>query len=284
MQVTFYGVRGSTPTPGTSTVRYGGNTVSTEVRLADGSVIILDAGTGIRELGKALLKRPAEGSMSLLLSHVHWDHILGLPFFAPVWMRGTELSIYPVANDEQRVFARQLSMFDGVHFPVRASDLPAVLHLVDALDAEWRIGSAIVRRIALNHPGGAQGFRIDDSDGSSIVYLTDNELVHTSPNEKLLENLANFSRGVGLMIHDAQYLHSDMPLKLGWGHSLVDEVLELGRRSEAARLALFHHDPDRDDNALDVIAAHASAWCADRAPHTEALVAREGQTINVTAR
>jgi phosphoribosyl 1,2-cyclic phosphodiesterase len=280
MQVTFWGVRGSTPTPGHSTVRYGGNTVCTEVQLSDGSILILDAGTGMRELGLSLQKREHRGPMSLLLSHVHWDHILGLPFFAPLWKRGTELVVYPVANDEQRMFARQLAMFDGVHFPVRATDIPAKLELVDNTEAVWKIGPATVTRIGMNHPGGAQGFRIEDSDGSSLAYLTDNELVNTPPNEMLMDRLASFAREVDVLVHDAQYLASDMPIKRGWGHSVIDEVLRLGVESRAHNLVLFHHDPERNDDALDAIQTHASDFLATAAPHAKAIVAFEGMKLD----
>lgn len=284
MQVTFWGVRGSTPTPGNSTVRFGGNTVCTEVQLSDGSVLILDAGTGLRELGISLEARGHTGPMSLLLSHVHWDHILGLPFFQPLWKPGTELRIFPVANDEQRVFARQLAMFDGVHFPIRAADIPARLELVDNNEEVWHVGPAKITRTAMNHPGGAQGFRIEDDDGSSLAYLTDNELVNLAANEDLTERLARFSRGVDLLIHDAQYLPSDMPAKRGWGHSVLDDVLGLARASRARNLVLFHHDPGRDDTALDAIQVHVTDWCTANAPDTRGVVANEGLTFHLMQR
>src|SRR5437868_2483595 len=134
MRVTFYGVRGSTPTPGPSTARYGGNTSCVEVRLGDGSLLVLDAGTGLRELGKVLLAEGHADPIHLLLSHVHWDHILGLPFFGPVWQSGTNIRIYPV-SDKQRNFCQQLAIFDGVHFPVQRKDVPSKLDVVD-IDGE----------------------------------------------------------------------------------------------------------------------------------------------------
>src|SRR5262249_19402679 len=154
MQVRFFGVRGSVPTPGSATVRYGGNTVCVEVRLADGTVLIFDAGTGIRELGKVLLAEHHAGPFSLLLTHVHWDHIIGLPFFGPLWRHETTVNVWPLANDAHQDSARRRSLFDGVHFPVRGTDIPARLDLLAPDTDEWRIGSARVRRVALNHPGG----------------------------------------------------------------------------------------------------------------------------------
>jgi len=281
MRVTFHGVRGSIPTPGPSTVRYGGNSACVEVRLADGSLIILDAGTGIRELGKRLLQEGFADRIHLLVTHLHWDHIIGLPFFGPLFRRETKLSLYSFG---QRWLARggRPILFDGEHFPVQFAELPLHLTVVEPAEDEISIGSARVRRIPLNHPGGADGFRIDDEDGAILCYLTDNELfapvgVRTSP-----ADLAQFSSGAGLIIHDAQYLPSDMPLKKGWGHSLVEEVLDLGRQAEARSLALFHHEPERDDLALDQIGLDARAWAREHAPAMQPIVAREGLSVDVT--
>lgn len=279
MRVRFYGVRGSTPTPGPSTVRYGGNTVCVDVRLSDGTALILDAGTGLRALGKTLMAEKHTGPLSLLLTHVHWDHILGLPFFAPIWQKGTRLRIWPLANAEQETFCQKLTLFDGIHFPVHAADIPAEIELVAKQEASWAVGPARVRRIALNHPGGAQGFRIDDGE-RSIAYLTDNEL-SAEAKATSLDELAAFARGVDLLVHDAQYVDADMPAKRGWGHSVVDDVLRLGQRAEAKHLVLFHHEPERDDDALDAIAARAKAWMREHAPASAVTVAHEGLELDL---
>jgi phosphoribosyl 1,2-cyclic phosphodiesterase len=275
MRVTFHGVRGSIPTPGPSTVRYGGNTVCVEARLADGSLIVLDAGTGIRELGKRLMRERHTGSIHLLITHGHWDHIIGLPFFGPLYSSDTHLVLHavtPFASER----TRNPIIFDGEHFPVRFADLPARIEH-DETSADLRIGSARVRHIQLNHPGSCLGFRIDDDgDGTSLCYLTDNELHPPGDVTTTAPELARFAAGATLLVHDAQYVRSDMPAKRGWGHSVVDEVLALGKDAEARTLALHHHEPERDDEALDVIAAVAEAWAKENAPAMKALVAREG--------
>jgi phosphoribosyl 1,2-cyclic phosphodiesterase len=281
MQVRFFGVRGSVPTPGGATVRYGGNTVCVEARLADGTVLIFDAGTGIRELGKVLLAEHHSGPFSMLLTHVHWDHIMGLPFFGPLWRRDVSLDIWPLANDAHQDSARRRSLFDGVHFPVRGSDIPAHIELIEPPPGDWRIGSARVRRVPLNHPGGAQGFRVDDADGSSLAYLTDNELAPPGSGSAATEDLARFSRGVNVLIHDAQYDESEMSQKRGWGHSSLESALELGDKAETPHLVLFHHDPDRDDDALDAVAERARAHLAHVRRATLATVAREGLVISI---
>ncbi len=278
MRVRFYGVRGSVPAPGPETARYGGNTSCVDVRLGDGSIIVLDAGTGMRKLGDALLGEQHSSPVNLLLSHTHWDHILGLPFFGPLWKQETELLIYPLATDAQERFQR--TIFDDIHFPVSANDIPAKVEFMRPEGIEWRIGSARVRRIGLNHPGSAQGFRIDDDDGSSIAYLTDNEL--SAPSAIVTpDDLARFAEGVDLLIHDSQYIQADMPAKLGWGHSVVDDVLRLGVLATPRTLALFHHDPDRTDAELDRMGERSANWIGEHTKATSLIVASEGMTLDL---
>lgn len=279
MRVRFYGVRGSIPSPGPTTARYGGNTVCVRVELSDGTTIICDAGTGMRELGKELMAEGVPTPLHLLLTHVHWDHVIGLPFFAPLYRAETRLNLYPLPNVVQE--GRRQTLFDGVHFPVRAEDIPAGLDPIEDMSAVWQVGSARVTRIALNHPGGAQGFRIDDADGVSLTYLTDNELAPPGTATTSLQEISAFSKDVDLMIHDAQYLPVDMPAKLGWGHSRIDEVLALAKQSHARHSVLFHHDPDRDDDALDRIAVEAREWLADNAEGARATVAHEGLAVTL---
>lgn len=278
MRVTFYGVRGSVPAPGPQTARYGGNTSCVEVRLADGSTLALDAGTGLRELGNTLVREGRESKVHLLLSHTHWDHVLGLPFFAPLWNKANHVLVYPLANDAQARF--QGSIFDDIHFPVSVNDIPAKVELARPEGLIWQVGSASVRPVQLNHPGGAQGFRIEDADGTSLAYLTDNELNARSA-VITMDALARFAEGVDLLIHDAQYLPSDMPHKLGWGHSIVDDVLRLAVMAGPKRLALFHHDPDRTDDDLDALAERARAWVQKNTPHLDVIVAREGLSLDL---
>jgi phosphoribosyl 1,2-cyclic phosphodiesterase len=275
VRVTFYGVRGSLPTPGSRTVRYGGNTSCIEVRLADGTIVILDGGTGLRELGKDLVTENPRTPLHLLITHMHWDHIIGVPFFAPIYTAETTLVLHPLIMESTGAPLRQDELFDGLHFPLRMHQLPSKIVRPPPADGAWTIGSARVTRTRLNHPGGSTGFRIDDADGASMVLLTDNEIDPPGGPIVSATELAKFANGAGLLVHDSQYLDSEVDGKRGWGHSTIQQVLELGRAAEARRVALYHHDPDRHDDALDQIEHDAKEWWRQHAKAGEVLVAAE---------
>jgi phosphoribosyl 1,2-cyclic phosphodiesterase len=232
----------------------------------------------MRELGKILVREERPSPVHLFLSHTHWDHVMGLPFFAPLYDKNNHLVVYPLANEAQERFQRNI--FDDIHFPVSVNDIPSKVEFARPEGEEWRVGSARVRRILLNHPGGAQGFRVDDDDGSSVAYLTDNEIAAGNP-IVTVDQLARFADGVSLLIHDSQYIPADMPHKRGFGHSLVEDVLKLGQFARPNQLVLFHHDPDRSDEALDQIGTRSKQWLAENAKGVDLLVAHEGLTLDL---
>jgi phosphoribosyl 1,2-cyclic phosphodiesterase len=288
MRVTFWGVRGSVPTPGPRTVRYGGNTSSIAVELQDGTIVLLDGGTGLRELGRSLQGIVKLPTFHLLVTHVHWDHVLGVPFFAPIYRPDTHVIFHPAGGDRGTHYGPE-QLFDGRRFPLRLHQVPSEIERAkvdNPLDART-IGSARLTATRLNHPGGSTGYRLDDADGSSLVLYTDNELApgpsHTQPPVEPFDfgRLREFAKGASLLVHDAQYTEADLPLKLGWGHSIVSSVLELGRTSSVNTIALYHHDPDRDDDALEMIDTAAQAWWKQHVGAGAAIVAREGLVLDV---
>jgi phosphoribosyl 1,2-cyclic phosphodiesterase len=277
MTVKFWGVRGSIPSPGPSTVRYGGNTACVSIDLGGDRTLVLDGGTGIRQLGKALISTPAD--IFVLVSHIHWDHIQGIPFFEPLYQ--PERTIYMLAFRFGGVFSCLIQQMDSAHFPVDRKKLPSQCHHVrrHAMSFLRRRGFKI-SRIAINHPGGGYGYRIETGD-RSVVYLTDNEL-DPPPDKTIIgfNEFVRFCQDANLLIHDAQYIDKDMPQKKGWGHSTVSQACELAEAAGAKHLVLFHHDPDRTDDELDSIQDEARSWFEKENSTIRCTAAFEGLTLD----
>ena len=272
MIATIWGARGSVATPGPATVRYGGNTSCVELLLADGTTLVLDAGTGIRELGLRLADRlPAP--IHLLLTHLHLDHIAGLPFFAPLWDARAELHIWgPRPPHESLEDAIARSMAPPL-FPVSIHEAPSRITFHDLPDEVWRLASAEVSAAPVRHRGPTVGYRVVEG-GRSLVYIPDHE-PYAGP-----ELLSGFrlARDASILLHDAQYLESEYPAHSGWGHSSVAHAVAFARRARARRLVLFHHDPLHSDEDLALLEARAAElWDGPRPPE----LAREGMRLTL---
>jgi phosphoribosyl 1,2-cyclic phosphodiesterase len=251
VRVKLWGARGSVPSPGPETMRYGGNTSCVQVTLSDGTILSLDSGTGIRALGLAL---PGEGTrIQILLTHLHLDHIQGLMFFAPAFRPTSEIVIWgPEAADAplQDRIARYIS---APLSPIEVRELPCDVSFRDAPHTEWEIGSARVRAASVTHRGPTLGYRLTEGD-TTLCYIPDHEPALGADLERDgQEWISGFdlARDADLLIHDCQYTEEEYPQHVGWGHSSLEHTLTFARRTRTRRLLLFHHDPLHSDDFLD---------------------------------
>lgn len=252
MQVRIWGCRGSIAAPGPDTIRYGANTSCLEVTLDDGSLIVLDAGTGLRPLGVRLRDEPPR-PIHLLLTHLHVDHLEGLGAFAPIWDPATELHIWGPPSPLTSLADRIARYFSPPLFPVHLSDVPSEVSFHDAPDGSWTIGSATVTAAPIIHQGPTVGYRIEEG-GRVLTYLTDHEPalgpdLRTAAPEWI--SGLTLARDADVLVHDCQYTDDEYPSHEGWGHSSASHVASFAERAGVDRLILFHHDPSHGDDELD---------------------------------
>lgn len=293
----FWGVRGSIPAPGAGTLGYGGNTACVEVR-AEGELIILDAGSGLRLLGRALASEyPVEPlHLTLLISHTHWDHIQGFPFFLPAYDRKNHIRILGYEGAREgltRVFSLQM---EGPYFPIDFKELPSHIVIEELKERTFQLGKVRVQAMSANHPGTCMGYRLS-AGGHSMVYLPDNEpcyLVHPRPHRELGEAGAgaagpqaqaaltrDFVRDADVLILDAQYDAKEYKTHMGWGHGCLDDVVSLAIEAKVKRLFLFHHDPDHDDAKISAMVEHAREMVRAAGSALRVDAAREGEVVKL---
>ncbi len=290
MLVRFWGTRGSLAKPGPGTVRYGGNTSCVEVRGGDGTLIVLDCGTGAHGLGQALLAGPKPCNGHLLIGHTHWDHIQGFPFFAPLFVAGNVWDIY-APGALGRALERTLSgQMEHTYFPVTLAQLGATIRYHDIAECEFAIGPVRVTAQYLNHPALTLGYRMEEA-GNAVVYAVDHEPHAANPAARGAGDPArhgedqrhiDFLAGADLVIHDTQYTIAEYPQKTGWGHTPAEWAVDYAMAAGARRLALTHHDPLRDDAGVDRVLE----ICRRRAEGSglEVFAAAEGQEIRFAAK
>jgi len=275
MQITFYGVRGSIASPGPETAGVGGNTSCVEV-ICGNERIIVDAGTGLRKLGDRMM---SEGALeaTMLLSHQHWDHIQGIPFFVPAYVPSAKLKVFGGVNGVMSLRDTLAHQMTAPVFPVRLDELGAQIDLCEVRSGEsFAIGNARVKAIKVNHPGGCFAYRID-YEGRSVVYATDTE--HYACVDPALKALA---AGADVLIYDSQYTPEEYRgdsgrSKVGWGHSTYVAGAELARSAGVGQYVLYHHDPSRNDAKVAEIELKAQALFA------QSVAAREGMQISLRA-
>lgn len=275
MNITFWGCRGSIPVSDMRMIRYGGNTTSVEVSDED-TVIIIDAGTGIRRLGEELIKRK-QHDIHLLITHSHWDHIQGFPFFPPVYLDHTHITIFGCTNSYKRfkdIFTHQMS---SEYFPIQFEDLKATITFDDSVcpNKAIHIGKFTIMPIQTNHPIYTLGFRIEHGN-DSFVFITDNELCNPTPTVSF-EQFADFCNNATYLVHDAQFTHAEYAKRKGWGHSTFEQVLALGTAAHVKNLGFTHHDPTREDIKLAAI----EDFLLKQAYPFTVFAAKEQQTITI---
>ncbi|HJP58123.1 MAG TPA: MBL fold metallo-hydrolase [Gemmatimonadales bacterium] len=285
-QLTFWGTRGSIPTPGPATTRYGGNTPCVTLS-AGGPLLILDAGSGLRCLGHELMRPPAPKPLraNLLLSHTHWDHIQGLPFFKPLSVRGNSLCVYGASQDGvalEEILGRQM---DPMVFPVPLKAMAATVHVENIGEGELPLDGFEVTAFRLRHPGTTLGYRVAPPDGGrDLAYVTDNELgaggQYDLPAD-WRDGLVSQLEGVDTLVHDAMYSDSMIEARAGWGHSTPAQAVDLAAECECRRLVLFHHEPEHDDAAVDRMLEEARAYARKAAPRLTVVAAVEGETLTL---
>jgi phosphoribosyl 1,2-cyclic phosphodiesterase len=289
----FWGVRGSIPVPGPGTLRYGGNTTCVELR-ADDEIIVLDAGTGIRALGAALEKEFGSRSIkiSLLITHMHWDHIQGFPFFLPSYNDKNFVRILGYDGADAGLRDILIGQMATPFFPVKLQALPGRIEIKKLQKYEFNIGSVRVRAKLMNHPGVCAGYRLDSSQGS-VAFLPDTESfdalkIHSikstllSPEqmrsraEEARASLVEFLRGCDVLILDTQYTDDEYKSHVGWGHGSLTSTVNLALDADVRKLVLFHHDPSHDDATIDKMVENARKMVAAAGKPLKVEAAREG--------
>ena len=285
MKVKFWGVRGSIPTPSQETVRYGGNTSCVSVDLGE-NMVIFDAGTGIRLLGNAILQRPTKPKMDMFLSHVHWDHIQGFPFFGPGYVPGFKIDVHGRGKADNTLGQILAGQMEGPNFPVSLNQLGAQFTYSDlrpgqSVDIKGADGKASARVDCVNghHPNGVLVYRINDlRTGRSVVYATDTE--HNG--ERMDQGIAALAKGADVMIYDGMYTPEEYESKYkGWGHSTWEKGFEIASHAGVKKYVVFHHDPNHTDEFLEGYEADVRGKCQALSPAMDVRFAREGMEIDL---
>ncbi|UCD77980.1 MAG: MBL fold metallo-hydrolase [Desulfobacterales bacterium] len=251
MKIRVWGSRGSIPVSGKEYLKYGGDTTCVEILTKSGDTIVIDAGTGIRRLGNKLAEEKCY-DINFIFTHAHWDHLMGFPFFKPLYFAHSTIRMHRCPFHNEFVETILSKVMSPPNFPVKYSDITAQISYLEACPTEFEIGSVTVVPIALSHPNGGSGYKFIES-GKSFIFLTDNELGYIHPGGLAFDDYLDFAQGADLLIHDAEYTPEEYNTYVDWGHSVYTDTLDLALKASVKKLGLFHLNQERTDEEMDKI-------------------------------
>ena len=279
MEITCWGSRGSISVSGKDYLKYGGDTTCIEIRTKSDDIIIVDAGTGIRRLGNKLIEEGRK-KYNFILTHAHWDHLMGFPFFKPLYHNDSEILMHRCPFPKNFLENTVTRVMTPPNFPVKYSELQAKIIYADGCPTHFEIGSVTVTPIPLSHPNMGNGYKFIE-DERSFVFLTDNELGFTHPGGLSKKDYVNFSSGADLLIHDAEYTPEEYDNKIIWGHSVYTDTLDLALEAGVKKLGLFHLNQDRTDREMDEIVAICKQTIAEKGQEFECFAVGADMTFTL---
>jgi len=279
MLITCWGARGSIPVSGQEYLRYGGDTTCLEIRDRNNNLIIVDAGSGIRALGNKLVQEGCQ-RLTLLFTHGHWDHIMGFPFFKPLYDEKTQVTIYGCPFSKHSLQDMLAPSMNPPNFPIRFEDLKAQVTFCGICSGTFTVGSISLATIQLSHPNQGIGYSFEE-DGRRFVFLTDNELSYTHPGGCTLAAYRDFAAGADLLVHDAEYTAAEYVRTRTWGHSTYQDALNLAVQAGVRRFGLFHHNQDRTDTDLDQIVADCRRKAREQGSAIECFALAQGMDLHL---
>ena len=279
MLIKCWGSRGSIPVSGKEYLKYGGDTACIEIRAKSNDIIIIDAGTGIRRLGNKLMGERSS-TYNIIFTHAHWDHVMGLPFFKPLYSKSATLRMHNCPFHDKFVENILPKLMSPPNFPVKFSNLKANIYYEEACSKEFKIGSVSIIPIRISHPNGGSGYKFIE-DNKTFVFLTDNELGFVHPGGLSYKDYLEFSLGAHLLIHDAEYTPDDYETAIGWGHSTYTRVLDLAFDAGVKKLGLFHLNQERTDREMDDIVKKCKAIIAQKGESLECFAVGSDMTFEL---
>lgn len=284
IEMSFWGVRGTLPRTGDSSLRYGGNTSCVSLEFPRGQFFIFDAGTGIKLLSDRLIEEGRQRfDAKIFISHPHWDHINALPFFGPLYRQGSEFEILGARHAEVSMRELISAQMDDIYFPITMKEFASRVYFRDLTEEEIVVDGISIKTMLLSHPGYCLGYRVDYR-GRTFCYVTDNELFLPDSkfhNAHYVERLIKFIKGADVLITDCTYTDEEYETKVEWGHSCIGQVVDLAHAAEVKTLYLFHHDPDQDDDAIDIKYEMACDGLKVLGSSTQCLAPAEAQTFRI---